>query len=213
MHIHINRESVTMCSMTETLTLSVSPDFESVRFVAEHQYCEAQLQVAPEDYEASIQTAQVLVESSGFQRLISPHGTFKFNIPSPQPRLVEDWTLSFLGYPRIADKINYEVLDELMGEEVVVALQSLAASVHERRESVGDIFSKERARGPVHPEDLDGVLADNITHLITAPNLNRRTGGRRAYLLATSPYIRLEGKYVVPRNLLITDAPDVTALS
>jgi hypothetical protein len=199
--------------MTETLLFSVSPDFESVQFVTGSQVFGERLQVAPEDYYASLQTARPPSESMGFQRLISPRGTFKFTIPAVRSLVTEDWTLYIHGYPRIADRINYEALDGLMGEEAVLSLQALATRVHEGRESVGDIFSKERARGPVAMDELDMVLAKNTRRSINVPDLNQRTSGRRAFLLATSPYIPLEGKYVVPRSLLIADEPNATASS
>lgn len=198
--------SVIIFDMTETMSVGVSPDLETINFISERDDAVSYFRIIPEDHHTSLCTPEPLAEDGAFRRLISPNGTFKFYIPT-RPAISHDWALYLQGYPRIANHIKYDVVEELMGEEVVLVLQALAANVHNVRESVGDVLAKERTRGPVPAERLHEVLAENTMHIFETPDLNQRTKGRRAALLAHAPYDRLKTTYTVRRSLLIADEP------
>lgn len=135
--------------------------------------------------------------SRGWARMISPTGNFKMN--APYDDRLNDWGLQLDGLTRVYDRLKFDVISELFGEETTAQIHSYHQKYAQKRESVGDLLAKFMRRGPLRIEEGFGMMKNH--NFTVERDINALTRDARANLLKTAT--EDSGRLVIARSVLI----------
>lgn len=137
--------------------------------------------------------------SKGWARTISPTGDFQMHAPY-EDRL-NDWGLQLNGLTRMYDRLKFDAITELFGDETTAQIHLYHQEYDQKRESVGDLIAKFMRRGPLRIEE--GFVMMKSHNYTVERDINALTHDARANLLKTAT--EDSGRLIIARSVLIAN--------